>query len=176
MKDMIKPVAVLAVICMIVTTVLACVNIITKPVIKAEEEKNAAQARAEVLSEAESFEKLEDIKLPEGVTEAYKGSGNTGYVIIMQTKGYGGDIKLICGINPDGSIESVKTLSHNETSGIGSKVADNRAAYRHQYEGKNADSYKDVDAVTGATVSSTAYKKAIGLAFRAFSAIKEAEK
>ncbi len=175
MKDIIKPVVVLAAICLIVTAMLAYVNMMTKPVIKAAEEKTAAQARSEVLSEAESFERLDGIKLPEGITEIYRGSDNTGYVIMMQAKGYGGDIKLICGIHPDGSIEAVKTLSHSETSGIGSKVVDNGSAYRQQYKGKDHSSYKDVDAVTGATISSTAYKKAVGLAFKAFLAVKEAE-
>ena len=134
-------------------------------------DKEAAQARSEVLSEAKDFEKLDVDKLPEGVTEVYKGSDNSGYVFMLTQKGYGGDIKLICGIRPDGSIEAVKTLLHSETGGIGSKVVDNGSGYHDNYKGKTASDYASVDGVTGATISSTAYKKALGTAFEAYTII-----
>ncbi len=178
MKDIIKPIIVLASICLVVTAMLAYVNYLTDPVIIRAEEEAAAEARCEVLSKAKDFEKLDIDGLPDGVTEVYKGSADNklcGYVILMQSKGYGGLIKLICGIAPDGRIESVKTLSHSETSGLGTKAVDNGSGYREKFAGKTAQSYNDVDTVTGATISSTAYKKAIGLAFEAFGMIKEAE-
>ena len=175
MKDIIKPVIVLASICLVVTTVLACVNSVTAPIIKAAEEKNAALARSEVLKEARSFEQL-DISLSAGVTGVFKGSDDSGYVIMSQAKGYSGDIKIICGIRSDGSVEKVKTLLHSETSGIGSKVADNKSGYNQKYSGTTADSYMNVDAVSGATVSSKAYKKAVGLALDTFQKIKEEDK
>lgn len=174
MKDIIKPIVVLASICLIVTALLAYVNTVTAPIISAAEEQAAAEARSEVLSEAKDFELL-DVELPEGVTAAYKGSDDSGYVFMMTQKGYGGDIKLICGIRNDGSIEAVKTLSHSETSGIGSRVVDNGSGYRENYVGKTEDNYNDVDAITGATISSTAYKKAIASAFEAYKTVKGAE-
>lgn len=175
MKDIVKPIAVLASICLVVTALLAYVNLVTSPIIQAAEEKAAAEARAEVLSEAKDFEPVENVALPEGVTEAYRGSGDTGYVLMMTQKGYGGDIRLICGIRPDGSIEAIKTLGHSETSGIGSKVVDNGSGYRDKFVGKTKDDYSQVDSITGATISSTAYKKAIASAFEAFETLKEAE-
>ncbi len=36
--------------------------------------------------------------------------------------GYSGDIKLIIGINADGSLAGVRALTHNETPGLGDKV------------------------------------------------------
>ena len=175
MKDIIKPIIVLASICLVVTALLAYVNKITAPIITAAEEKAASDARAEVLKEAKSYKKLELKKLPEGVTEVFEGDNNSGYVFMMTQKGYGGDIKLICGIHNDGSIEAVKTLSHSETSGIGSKVVDNASGYRDNYAGKTAENYQDVDAVTGATISSKAYKAAIASAFEAYKTVKEAQ-
>ena len=41
--------------------------------------------------------------------------------------------------------------------------------------GKTADNYQGVDAITGATISSTAYKKAVGSAFEAYEIVKGAE-
>ncbi len=175
MKDIIKPIAVLGAICLVVTALLAYINGITQPIIKAAEEEAAAQARSEVLKEANSFEMMKVKNLPDGVTEVYKGSGDSGYVFMMTQKGYGGDIKLICGIKNDGTIEAVKTLSHSETSGIGSRVVDNGSGYREKYVGKTANDYQSVDAITGATISSTAYKKAVGSAFEAYKVVKGAE-
>ena len=173
-SEIIKPVIVLTCICIVVTALLAYVNLITSPVIKAAEEKAAEQARAEVLSEADSFTLMKIDKLPEEITEVYKADNGAGYVFLMTTKGYGGDIRLICGVKSDGSIEMTKTLSHSETSGIGSKVAGNDSGYRKQYIGKTAENVDEVDAVSGATISSTAYKKAVDAVFKAFETIKEA--
>ena len=86
MKDIIKPIVVLASICLIVTALLAYVNMVTAPIIKEAQDKEAAQARSEVLSEAKDFEKLDVDKLPEGVTEVYKGSDNSGYVFMLTQK------------------------------------------------------------------------------------------
>ena len=168
MKDIIKPIIVLASICLVVTALLAYVNMVTAPIIKDAQDKEASQARSEVLKEAKSFEKLSIDKLPEGVTEIYKGSDNSGYVFMLTTKGYGGSINLICGMKPDGSIEAVKTLIHSETKGIGSKVMDNESGYHANYTGKTKDNYSEVDGISGATISSKAYKKAMASAFEAF--------
>lgn len=173
MKDIIKPIAVLAGICLVVTAVLAYINLITSPIITAAEQEAAEQARMEVMPGANSFEQI-DIELPEGVTEAYT-SDNGGYVFMLSTKGYGGEIKLICGIDAGGSITGISTLSHAETSGIGSKVVENGSGYREGYYGKTADNYSEVDAVTGATISSKAYKKALNGAFEAYELAKEAK-
>ncbi len=171
-NEIIKPIAVLTCICLVVTALLAYVNLVTAPIISESEKKSAAQARTEVLSEADDFEQL-DTELPEGVTEAYKATNGAGYVFMLTTKGYGGDMKLICGIKSNGSIEQCKTLSHKETSGLGSKTAED--PYRTQYNGKTADTYTQVDAITGATISSNAYQKAIKNAFEAYALVKEAK-
>ncbi len=174
MKDILKPILVLASICLVVTAMLAFVNGLTHPVILAAEEKAAAAAKSEVLTEAASFEEIRLDNLPNGVIEIDKGSDNSGYVVITQVKGYGGDLRIICGIRPDGTIEAVKTLSHNETTGVGTKAVDNHSGYRDRFVGKTAKNYQKVDTISGATISSTAYQKAIGLAFSAYQAAKEA--
>ena len=147
MKEMLKPVIVLAAICLIVTAMLAFVNELTQPVIIKAEEQAAAAARSEVLPDAEKFEKIELPDMPDGVNEIYKGNDDTGYVVQVHTKGYGGDIKIICG--------------------VGTKAVDNNSGYRDKFVGKNKDGCKSVDTITGATISSTAYKKAVGIALDA---------
>ena len=49
MKDIVKPIAVLAAICLVVTALLATVNAVTSPIIRDANEKAAAKARQEYL-------------------------------------------------------------------------------------------------------------------------------
>lgn len=173
-NEIIKPVLVLVCICLVVTTLLAYINSVTSPIIAKADQEKTEQAMSEVLTEADGFEKLEIENLPDRVTEIYTANNGSGYVFMLTTKGYGGDMKLICGMKADGTIEQCKTLSHAETSGLGSKTAED--PYRNQYCGKNSDTLSEVDAITGATISSTAYKNAIEDAFKAYDMVKEAGK
>lgn len=173
-NEIVKPVLVLVCICLVVTALLAYINSVTSPIIAKAEQEKTQQAMSEVLTEADSFKLLEIENLPERVTEVYTATNGSGYVFMLTTKGYGGDMKLICGMKSDGTIEQCKTLSHAETSGLGSKTAED--PYRNQYCGKNSDTLSEVDAITGATISSNAYKNAIEDAFKAYDMIKEAGK
>ena len=173
-NEIIKPVLVLVCICLVVTALLAYINSVTSPIIAKAEQEKTEQAMSEVLADADGFEKLEIENLPDRVTEVYSAQNGSGYVFMLTTKGYGGDMKLICGMKADGTIEQCKTLSHAETSGLGSKTAED--PYRNQYSGKNSDTLSEVDAITGATISSNAYKNAIEDAFKAYDMVKEAGK
>ena len=173
-NEIIKPVLVLVCICLVVTALLAYINSVTSPIIAKAEQEKTEQAMSEVLADADGFDKLEIENLPDRVTEVYSATNGSGYVFMLTTKGYGGDMKLICGMKSDGTIEQCKTLSHEETSGLGSKTAED--PYRNQYSGKSSDTLSEVDAITGATISSTAYKNAIEDAFKAYDMVKEAEK
>lgn len=173
-NEIVKPVLVLVCICLVVTALLAYINSVTSPIIAKAEQEKTEQAMSEVLTEAEGFRPVEVDNLPDRVTEIYSAENGSGYVFMLTTKGYGGDMKLICGIKSDGTIEQCKTLSHSETSGLGSKTAED--PYRNQYCGKSSDTLSEVDAISGATISSTAYKNAIVDAFKAFDMVKEAEK
>lgn len=173
-NDIFKPIIVLVCICLVVTGALAYVNSVTKPIITEAQEQEAAQARKEVLPSADDFTRL-DASLPDGALDAYKANNGAGYVFTVAEKGYGGEMKLIVGLNPDGSVCSVKTLSHGETVGIGSRVADNSSGYSKNYKGKTEKNYSEVDALSGATISSKAYKKAVSHAFEAFDAVKGAK-
>ena len=172
-SEIIKPVLVLTLICAVVTFALAYVNSVTAPIIAKSQEEEAQKARAEVLKDGDTFTKIDVDNLPQTVTEVYRAENGAGYVFMLAAKGYGGDMKLICGINSSGEIEECKTLSHNETSGLGSKTAED--PYRSQYSGKTADTLNQVDAITGATISSNAYKNAVTDALEAYKTVKEAE-
>jgi electron transport complex protein RnfG len=172
-KNLIKPIIVLALICLFVSGALSVVNSMTYPVIKKAAEDRAASARKEVLPQADGFELLDIDSLrgggvPGTITEIYKTTNGIGYIFMISSAGYGGDIKLICGIDPNGIIIKTSTLSQTETKGIATPVFENQ--HESQYIGKDRN-LSGINAITGATISSNAYKKGVQDALTAFDII-----
>ena len=99
----------------------------------------------------------------------------TGYAVRTYTNfGYGGRIELMVGFLPDGSICGLSVLKQRETLGQGSKITG--MAFRDQFVGKNPANFDlrvradggMVDAITAATISSSACCEAILRAYEAF--------
>jgi electron transport complex protein RnfG len=90
------------------------------------------------------------------------------------SKGYSGDVFIMVGFNMKGEILNVFVVEHKETPGLGSKMTTPK--FQEQFFGKNPETYKlkvkkdggDVDAITGATISSRAFSQAIQLAYDTF--------
>jgi Na+-translocating ferredoxin:NAD+ oxidoreductase subunit G len=106
---------------------------------------------------------------------AKKGEELIGMAIKTKSgKGYSGDIWIMVGFNMSGEIQHVVVIEHKETPGLGSKMT--APAFVNQFLGKNPEQMRlkvkkdggDVDASTGATISSRAYSEAIQLAFDTF--------
>ena len=167
-NDFVMPIVVLTVICLVITALLALTNSATQPVIEKAALERAEAARAEIIPEADGFELMEVDNLPGSVTEIYRTTNDTGYVFMLTTMGYGGEMDLILGMDNDGKIIDVKTLKHSETKGMGSKTAEE--PFRSQFRGADA-SLEGVDAITGATISSKAYIGAVADAFAAYEMI-----
>jgi electron transport complex protein RnfG len=168
-KDFVLPIVVLTLICLIISAGLAITNNYTEPVIAKAAADRAEAARSAVIPEADSFELIEAQGLPATVKEVYKTTNNVGYIFMLTAPGYGGDINILCGIAPDGTILATKTLQQSETKGLGSKITE--APFAGQFPGKDA-SLDGVDAISGATISSRAYLGAIKDAFAAFDIVK----
>ena len=67
----------------------------------------------------------------------------------------------------DGNIIDCLTVSQAETNGIGSACADEK--FYGQFVGKTEADYESIDAISGATMTTEGYKKAI---LRAFESVK----
>ena len=171
-NDFVKPIVVLMLICLVIAAALAFTNKTTAPIIEETQRLKAEAARKEVLPDADSFELMDLSDLPARVTEIYKSTNDVGFVFMLKTKGYSGDMKLICGIDKDGKIVACKTLSQTETQGLGTRTTE--PEFRDQFVGKDS-SLSGVDTITGATISSKAYLAAIQEAFAAYEIAKEAE-
>lgn len=187
LKEILIPTVSLFVICLCVTALLAVTNAVTKDAIAYQQELSAAESRQAVCPDAVDFEKVEyDVQ---GV-ECYKAldeSGNLiGYAISSASRGYGGDVKVMTGINAEnGSVIAINVYDNSgETPGLGVNTSGEK--FTSQFAGlssgtgvtvdkdagKNPDSVA-VDSVTGATISSRAVVDAVNQAFNAYNAVKE---
>ena len=171
--DFVMPILVLTLICLVMSAILAFTNDKTEPIIEKTEAAIAEAARAEVLPEADSFTQV-DVAIPEGnfVTAVYAADNGAGYVFMITCDGYGGKgtMNLICSIDNNGCIVYTKTLSHEETAGLGSRTAED--GFRLQFCGEDS-SLSGVDTISGATISSKSYIAGIQDAFEVYELINK---
>jgi len=108
---------------------------------------------------------------------ASKGGEPVGMAIQTFTKnGFSGQIDLMVGFLPDGSIHAIEVINHKETPGLGDKMESGKSDFNVQFKGKNPKDFKlsvtkdggDVDAITASTISSRAYCDAVERAYNAF--------
>lgn len=168
-----KPIVVLCAICIVVTAALAATNQVTAPVIEAATLEAQRLARMELLPDADDFTKVEGVTV-ENVAEIYTANNGAGTVITSTAKGYGGTMTVMTAFTPDGHIRQLKVTENGETKGIGSNVASN-ASYWENYAGLSAEKAlvlnTDVDAYSGATISSKALNAAVNSAIEAYNMI-----
>ena len=163
---MIKTVVTLLLFAAVVAGLLGLVNHITEQRIAEYKADKVQEAMKSVLP-AREYSQLnysgEDIVA--GVFRA----GDEGWVISLTPSGFGGLIDMLVGVDRSGAVTGVSIVSMSETSGLGANAA--RESFRSQYVGKTG-SVKlkkqggEIDALTGATVTSTAVTKAVDTALR----------
>lgn len=154
MKEMLRYGSILALICMVAGGLLAGANSLTKSRIIAraqEEEENSLQ---EVIPEAADFQPVKK----GNETIYYKAIDKDGQFIGVAFKAYGdgysSDIETLVGMLKDGTITAIKILSQNETPGLGTRVTEKN--FTQQFNHKNISNLDEIQAITGATISSTA--------------------
>ena len=168
-----KPIVVLSLICVVVTGALAVTNGVTGPIIAQAKIEAENAARLAVLPEADDFTEVDGIEV-EGVSAVYTANNGAGAAITASARGYGGDVVVMVGINAEGTIEAIAVTEQGETQGIGSNVVGDKE-YLAKYSGLSAAQplvlNQDVDAVSGATRSSTAVIEAVNAAIEAYNQI-----
>ncbi len=100
-------------------------------------------------------------------------------VIGSSEKGFSGLVKLMIGFTENGQIQNIEVLEQKETPGLGTKMKDER--FLKQFRGIDPASYNlkvkkdggDVDALTGATITSRAFGEATQMAYDEFMQNKE---
>lgn len=95
-------------------------------------------------------------------------------IIGSSKKGFSGLIKLMIGFKQNGTIKNIVVLEQKETPGLGTKMKDEK--FVKQFREKDPSKFNlkvikdggDVDALTGATITSRAYCEAVQMAYREF--------
>ncbi len=179
MKEVIKPAVILFVICVAVSAALAGTNLLTADRIARAAAQKAEESRMVVLPEAEAFQASEDGTHYIGLSKEAPEGVVVGYVFETESKGYGGTVKVMTGINTEGNITGVIVLSHSETPGLGANAE--KETFRDQYQQPvanltggiqvvkfQAPNEGEIQAMTGATITSTAVTNAVNLAIEQY--------
>lgn len=181
-KEIIKPIVVLFVICVGVAAISAGVDDVTRGPIARRMEEKAEKTRVVVLPNADKFEKL-DLTL-NGVSECCrgtKGDQTVGYTFITSSNGYNGKVEVMVGIDGQkGEISGVSVISQGETPGLGANAV--KKEFTDQYKQiadkinvvKNIEPKEgEVQALTGATITSKAVTDAVNNAVAAYDRIRK---
>lgn len=165
----------LAITLLLITAVvaagLACVNAVTSPEIEAlnaQKTQNAVEAVLPGGGEEIAF--TDDTGI---VSTVYK--GQSGYAVEVTPAGFNGAVTMMVGVDNAGQVLGISIVSHTETAGLGAEAAaDNTAgnAFRSQFAGMSGSVSvsKDggqVDALTGATITSRAVCTGVNAALNA---------
>lgn len=103
---------------------------------------------------------------------------------VIARDGYSGDIRMLVGINRDGSIVGVRALSHHETPGLGDKIELKKSDWILGFNGKSLTNPQpakwrvtkdggEFDTFTGATITPRAVTKAVKQALEYFNQHQE---
>lgn len=161
MKDNVKSVVVLTMICLVVAGLLSVTNFYTAPVIEAAKAAAASGSLAEVMPEAAGFEEVElPADAPATVQAIYKETSGLGYVVTLVTTSQysSGDMAITVAIGVDGKISGITLTSYYESKDFGTDT------YPQTYIGADS-SLGSVDLFAGVTYSSSAFMDAIADAF-----------
>ena len=151
----------LLVICAAIALLVSFVNSITADKISANEAAKTNDALANAFPDAANFEAFDgEIEVANVVSahEAFDSDGDSiGYAVICEPMGFKDVINMMVSFNTDKTIASVDIISLSETTGIGDKVKSSET-FTAQFSGKSGELTvgKNVDAISGATISSKA--------------------
>lgn len=91
--------------------------------------------------------------------------GETGYVIATETAGYAGPIRMLIGVHNDGYVTGLQVRQMEETFGLGAEALSDWE-FLAQFLRTEGDAAvgENIDAITGATVTSKAITRSINSA------------
>lgn len=182
-KNMLKDAGILFAITLIAGLILGFVYELTKEPIRLQEEKAVQEACQAVFAEAESFEALDysvPVEMADELAEngvrigtVYDAQGSDGshlgYVLeTTSSEGYGGDITLYVGVTDEGILNGISILSISETPGLGMRAGEvlvpqfeGKQAVQFTYTKSGSTSDSEIDAISGATITTKAVTNAV---------------
>ena len=195
-NKIIKDALALTLITLVAGVALGGVYEITKDPIAKQEAQAKAEAYEQVFTDAAAFEAVEmDDTLTKTIRdqldqEGYKAqsieevmraedqSGETlGYAFtVVTSEGYCGDIRFSMGVQNDGTLNGISILSIGETAGLGMNA--DTPAFQDQFVGKQVEKLQytkngatqddEINAISGATVTTNAMTNGVNAGLCAF--------
>lgn len=195
-NKIIKDALALTLITLVAGVALGGVYEITKDPIAKQEAQAKAEAYEQVFTDAAAFEAVEmDDTLTKTIRdqldqEGYKAqsieevmraedqSGETlGYAFtVVTSEGYGGDIQFSMGVQNDGTLNGISILSIGETAGLGMNA--DTPAFKDQFVEKQVEKLQytkngatqddEINAISGATVTTNAMTNGVNAGLCAF--------
>ena len=195
-NKIIKDALALTLITLVAGVALGGVYEITKDPIAKQEAQAKAEAYEQVFTDAAAFEAVEmDDTLTKTIRdqldqEGYKAqsieevmraedqSGETlGYAFtVVTSEGYCGDIQFSMGVQNDGTLNGISILSIGETAGLGMNA--DTPAFKDQFVGKQVEKLQytkngatqddEINAISGATVTTNAMTNGVNAGLCAF--------
>ena len=190
----IKDTIAITVITLVSGLLLGVVNDITAGPIAKQQAAAKEAAYKEVFADADTFETVssgEDADLEAYLDEnGFKGQdinevmlakdssgAEIGYAFTITTKeGYGGDIQFAMGIQDDGTLNGISILSIGETAGLGMRATTDE--FKNQFKDRNVEKFTytktgatqddEIDALSGATITTNAMTNGVNAGLCAF--------
>lgn len=173
MKETIKLGLILFLFGAVCAGLLAVANGYTSVIIADRQAQELADSLGVVYEGADSFEETDRAQLDSireanpnvlNMYDAVKGGEVVGNVVEMQSSGYGGAFKFITGIDRETkAITGFRMLQHSETPGFGALAVE--PAFEQGTVG--ATSGAEIEAISGATVTTVAIQNGLDQAFEA---------
>lgn len=189
-KYIIKLTVTLFVTCVIVAALLGLVDNVTRDKIAAINWENTVAAMKAVVADPDATTFSDALENTDAMSAAAASAGGTldsvyevqvggagaGYAIKVVASGSQGNIEMMVGVDGEGTVTGVSIVDNSETAGIGSKVMENQNGVLDQFIGKSAADGTlavgtNVDAITGATVSSRGVATGVNAALAVAGAI-----
>lgn len=181
-KNVLVPAAILTAICIVISGLLALTNDITHEKIEDLARKESIATMSLIYTDTGmGFQELTATD-NEGNEFSYAKAINDGetygYIFTTSKNGYGGEVKVMTGINDDGSIKAVYILSvADETPGLGQNAKNED--FTKQFIGKQKEISKEknaeIQAITGATITTNAVIDDVNRARELFNIVKGAK-
>ena len=130
---------------------------------QANEEKELQAKMETILPGSTTFTPEEYTGEDANIMAVYK--GETGYVVETQTYGYAGNIAMLIGVSNDGYVTGLQVRDMEETYGLGAEaLSDWEFLAQFLRNEGDAEVGTNIDAISGATVTSKAIARSVNSA------------
>lgn len=153
------PVLFLAVIVAVSVAILISLGNVTSSIVEERQNEEIRSTLEKIFPDMSRYDLEDEIYI------IYHDDDKAGYAFMSTGSGYGGDINIIVGLDSNFSIKEISILGQTETPGLGGKITE--SAFTDQFKGLSVEEVAlskedgEVDAITGATISSKAVVDAV---------------